>query len=120
MDLWYHGIALVGFGVAQPAARYDPRYAFDVRLAATGRLMLRAGCNYIPAERTMINLPAPAIVKHHLTAGGGFQAMPVGIQAGYYHAFREHHLRVTPHACRADSGYECGQQSLRRLLSRAV
>ena len=51
------------------------------------------GYNYsgkpVPPDLTMINLPAPAIVQHHLTVGGGFQATPtLGIQAGYYHAFR--------------------------------
>lgn len=67
--------------------------AFGAQLAATDRLMLRAGYNYsgnpIPDERTMINLPAPAIVQHHVALGAGFQATPVvGIHAGYYHAFR--------------------------------
>ena len=61
--------------------------------AATDRLMLRGGYNYsgnpVPAELTMINIPAPAIVQHHLTVGGGFQATSaLAIQAGYYHAFR--------------------------------
>ena len=63
------------------------------QLAATKRLSLRAGYNYggnpVPPALTMINLPAPAIVQHHLTAGAGFQATPtVGVHGGYYHAFR--------------------------------
>lgn len=67
--------------------------AVGAQFAATDRLMLRGGYNYsgnpVPAELTMINIPAPAIVQHHLTVGGGFQATSaLAIQAGYYHAFR--------------------------------
>ncbi len=46
VDLWYHGIALVGFGVAEPAALYDPRYAPDVR-----RTKQRMGLAATPLDR---------------------------------------------------------------------
>lgn len=46
VDLWYHGIALAGFGVAEPAALYDPRYAFDVR-----RTKQRMGLAATPLDR---------------------------------------------------------------------
>lgn len=67
--------------------------ALGAQLAATDRLILRGGYNYsgnpVPPELTMINLPAPAIVQHHLTLGAGFQATPtVAVHGGYYHAFR--------------------------------
>lgn len=67
--------------------------ALGAQLAVTDRVMLRGGYNYsgnpVPPELTMINLPAPAIVQHHLTVGAGFQATPtVALQGGYYHAFR--------------------------------
>lgn len=67
--------------------------AVGAQFAATDRLSIRGGYNYsgnpVPPELTMINLPAPAIVQHHVTVGGGFQVTPaLGIHAGYYHAFR--------------------------------
>lgn len=37
VDLWYHGLALIGFGVAEPAALYDPAYAPRVRAAKQRR-----------------------------------------------------------------------------------
>jgi long-chain fatty acid transport protein len=37
----------------------------------------------------MFNAPAPAIVKHHISVGGGYDiTRNVGLHAAYYHAFR--------------------------------
>ncbi|MEK6611472.1 MAG: outer membrane protein transport protein [Gemmatimonadota bacterium] len=51
--------------------------ALGAQYAATGKVTLRGGYNYsgnpIPDENSMFNLPAPAIVQHHITAGMGFK-----------------------------------------------
>lgn len=55
----------------------------DIAVVAAGlqfkpgdRVTLRAGYNYsgnpIPDEQSMFNIPAPAVVQHHLTGGIGF------------------------------------------------
>lgn len=46
VELWYHGLAVVGFGVADPASLYDPTYAPRVRAARR-----RRGLAPTPLER---------------------------------------------------------------------
>jgi long-chain fatty acid transport protein len=65
--------------------------ALGAEFAASSKLMLRAGYNYsdnpIPDELTMVNVPAPGIVQHHITAGLGFQLTPaLAIDVAYYMA----------------------------------
>jgi long-chain fatty acid transport protein len=51
--------------------------ALGAQWKANDGLTLRGGYNYsgnpVPDEQSMFNLPAPAIVQHHLTAGAGFR-----------------------------------------------
>ena len=59
----------------------------------TPRFALRAGYNYsqnpIPSSQQFFNVFAPAIVQHHITAGGGFNVTPdLEINIAYYHAFQ--------------------------------
>jgi long-chain fatty acid transport protein len=48
-----------------------------MQFKANDRFTLRAGYNYsgnpIPDDQSMFNIPAPAVVQHHITAGLGFQ-----------------------------------------------
>ena len=50
--------------------------AAGLQFQATDRFTLRGGYNYsgnpIPDEQSMFNIPAPAIVQHHITGGFGF------------------------------------------------
>ena len=46
VDLWYHGVAVVGYGVAEPAALYDPGYVSAVR-----RTKARLGLAETPLDR---------------------------------------------------------------------
>ena len=60
----------------------------------TPKLAFRSGYNYgenpIPPEQQFFNVFAPAIVKHHLTLGAGYQFTPsIGLNFSYYHAFKE-------------------------------
>ncbi|MEZ4356365.1 MAG: outer membrane protein transport protein [Myxococcota bacterium] len=67
--------------------------------AATVRLGYNFGENPIPSTRTFYNLPAPAIVQHHLTAGVGVALTSFAdLDVAYYHAFAEsdHGRIVTP------------------------
>ena len=55
-------------------------------------LTLRAGYNYsqdpIPDDLSVFNVPAPAIVQHHLTAGAGIGISEnVELNLAYYHVF---------------------------------
>jgi len=51
--------------------------ALGAQYKATDNVTLRGGYNYsgnpIPGANSMFNLPAPAIVQHHITAGMGFK-----------------------------------------------
>ena len=51
--------------------------AAGMQFKANDRFTLRAGYNYsgnpIPDDQSMFNIPAPAVVQHHITAGLGFQ-----------------------------------------------
>ncbi len=51
--------------------------AAGLQFKANDRVTLRGGYNYsgnpIPDEQSMFNLPAPAIVQHHITGGLGFR-----------------------------------------------
>jgi len=55
------------------------------------RIAVRGGYNYtqnpIPDEQSAFNVPAPAIVQHHLTLGLGYQFDNISVDLGYYHAF---------------------------------
>jgi long-chain fatty acid transport protein len=70
----------------------------DIWVLATGlqfrpveRFALRGGYNYtqnpIPAAQSAVNIPAPAIVQHHVTLGVGYRFGDFSIDAGYYRAF---------------------------------
>ncbi len=71
----------------------------DIRVVALGaqwkasdRLTLRGGYNYsgnpIPDEQSMFNIPAPAVIQHHATAGIGFAVRPdLEVNVAYYNAF---------------------------------
>ena len=66
--------------------------AAGVAYDASPEWTLRGGYNYsgnpIPAEMSMYNIPAPAIVQHHLTGGIGYKLRPgVEINAAAYKAF---------------------------------
>lgn len=54
--------------------------AAGVQYRAGERLTLRGGYNYsgnpIPDEQSMFNIPAPAVVQHHLTGGVGLAVTP--------------------------------------------
>jgi long-chain fatty acid transport protein len=57
------------------------------------QVAFRGGYNYtqnpVPDELSMINVPAPAIVKHHLSVGLGIKpSRRFEISAAYYHAFQ--------------------------------
>ena len=63
--------------------------ALGAQYAASDKVTLRGGYNYsgnpIPDANSMYNLPAPAIVQHHITAGLGYRIRP-GVEinvAGY-------------------------------------
>lgn len=64
--------------------------ATGVQLQPTERFFLRAGYNFtenpIPDEQSAFNVPAPAIVQHHITVGAGLKWDHVGIDVGYYRA----------------------------------
>ncbi|MBL0173566.1 MAG: outer membrane protein transport protein [Gemmatimonadaceae bacterium] len=51
--------------------------AAGIQFKANDRVTLRGGYNYsgnpIPDEQSMFNIPAPAVVQHHITGGIGFQ-----------------------------------------------
>lgn len=73
----WHDIVVVAAGV-----EYDAAPAWT----------LRGGYNYsgnpIPGDLSMYNIPAPAIVQHHLTGGVGYKLRPgVEINVGAYKAF---------------------------------
>lgn len=53
VDLWYHGLAVVGYGVDEPAALYDPRYGRHVRAGKD-----RAGISATPLDRASARLAA--------------------------------------------------------------
>jgi long-chain fatty acid transport protein len=65
--------------------------AVGAEFAATPRLMLRGGYNYtdnpIPDELSMLNVPAPGVVQHHITLGFGYQLTPsLAVDLAYYTA----------------------------------
>lgn len=65
--------------------------ASGVQLRPVDRVALRGGYNFtqnpIPPEQSAFNVPAPAIVQHHLTLGFGVTFGDLTVDAGYYHAF---------------------------------
>ena len=66
--------------------------AFGLELRPASNWAVRGGYNYsqnpIPHEWAAINVPAPAIVQHHLTGGFGFRAgNGLGVDLAVYHAF---------------------------------
>lgn len=70
--------------------------ALGVEYDAAPEWTLRGGYNYsgnpIPDAMSMYNIPAPAIVQHHLTGGVGYKLRPgVEINVGAYKAF-EHSI----------------------------
>ncbi len=67
--------------------------SFGLDWQATRLLALRAGYNVtgnpVPDSLSALNVPAPAVVKHHLTLGAGVRLSPtLEVSGGYYHAFR--------------------------------
>jgi long-chain fatty acid transport protein len=66
--------------------------SLGTEVKASSRVAVRGGYNYsdnpVPDEYSMFNLPAPAIVQHHLTAGVGLELLPgIEVSLAYYHAF---------------------------------
>jgi long-chain fatty acid transport protein len=63
--------SVMGFGWENIAV-----VAAGLQFKASERVTLRGGYNYsgnpIPDEQSMFNVPAPAIVQHHITGGVGF------------------------------------------------
>lgn len=71
----------------------------DIAVLATGiqystgdEFAVRAGWNYsenpVPADLSLFNLPAPAIVQQHATLGLGFEATSgLHVDMAYYHVF---------------------------------
>jgi long-chain fatty acid transport protein len=67
--------------------------ALGAEYAVSPRLSLRAGYNYsdnpIPDALSMMNVPAPGVVQHHLTAGLGFQLTPrLAVDLAFYTALK--------------------------------
>lgn len=67
--------------------------ALGAEYRASSALALRGGYNRsenpIPEELTMLNIPAPAILKDHLTLGIGVRPTEgFEVSAAYYHAFK--------------------------------
>jgi long-chain fatty acid transport protein len=66
--------------------------ASGAQFRPTAGTALRAGYNYsgnpIPAELSMFNTAAPAVVQHHLTLGAGYMFDGFGVDVGYYYAFK--------------------------------
>ncbi len=65
--------------------------AAGVQYRAGERLTLRGGYNFsgnpIPDDQSMFNIPAPAVVQHHITGGIGFGiASGVELNVAAYHA----------------------------------
>ena len=68
--------------------------ATGVQFQASERLRLRLGYNYnnnpVPSRLSFFNVEAPAIMKHRLTAGVGFDLSELWqVNLTYYHAFHE-------------------------------
>ena len=68
--------------------------SFGAQYRVTPKFAIRSGYNYgqnpIPSEQQFFNVFAPAIVKHHLNVGAGYQFSPsIGLNIAYYHAFKE-------------------------------
>ena len=65
--------------------------ASGLQYQATDLLALRGGYNFtqnpIPDAQSAFNIPAPAVVQHHLTLGAGFAFDAMKVDVGYYHAF---------------------------------
>ncbi len=70
----------------------------DIWVLATGleyrpvqKLSLRGGYNFtqnpVPDAQSAFNVPAPAVVQHHLTLGAGFAFNALHVDVAYYHAF---------------------------------
>lgn len=64
------------------------------------RLALRGGYNFtqnpIPDAQSAFNVPAPAVVQHHLTLGLGVTFGDLSVDAGYYHAFNNDITGIFP------------------------
>ena len=67
-------------------------FSAGVRQTVRPGIKVRAGYNFtqnpVPDELSFFNVPAPAIVQHHLTLGMGLQVSPtLTLDFGYYHVF---------------------------------
>lgn len=70
-----------------------PVIALGLQFKSSERVTLRGGYNYagnpISDQQSMFNVPAPAIVQHHATAGVGVAiAEGVELNLGFYRAFQ--------------------------------
>lgn len=68
-------------------------FSLGAQYKIDSRFTVRAGYNYgenpIPGNQQFFNVFAPAIVQHHLGAGGGFNITPdLELNLAYYHAFQ--------------------------------
>jgi long-chain fatty acid transport protein len=67
-------------------------FSLGIQQTFNGWIKVRGGYNFsqnpIPEDLTFFNVPAPAIVQHHLTFGMGLQVAPqMSLDFGYYHVF---------------------------------
>ena len=66
--------------------------ASGIQVRPVERFALRGGYNWtqnpIPDEQSAFNVPAPAVVQHHLTLGAGLVFDDISVDVGYYHAFK--------------------------------
>jgi len=95
-----------GFKLADPDHPFNPDgsvagfgwkdisvWAVGAQFKVSDNLALRAGYNHsdnpIPDKLSMLNIPAPAIMKDHYTFGAGFKvSRKAAINLGYYHVKR--------------------------------
>lgn len=74
--------------------------ASGLQFRPVDRMALRGGYNFtqnpIPGAQSPYNVPAPAVVQHHLTLGVGFTFGELSVDAGYYHAFNNEISGVMP------------------------
>ncbi len=66
--------------------------SLGVEQKLTKSLKVMAGYNYsqnpVPAKYAFFNMPAPAIVQHHVSGGATWSVGKVDTTVAYYHAFR--------------------------------
>ena len=69
-------------------------FAAGIEQRLTDRTKIRLGYNYgqcpIPSDRIFFNIPAPALVQHHVCVGLGYRLCDhAWLNVAYYHGFEE-------------------------------